>query len=97
MKKSIYLPEDGLQIVRHLREQINVESKLIGSLGKGKTSTKDIDILLIGCSNTPEFKEYLLALFKPTSVVDTDWGGWYFHGTAFGDIDFFFTDEDFDY
>ena len=71
--------------------------KLIGSLGKGAHESKhDIDIH-ITCKQTDRLKNDLKLILRPEKVENTDWGGWYFHGTPFGDVDVFFTTKNFDY
>ena len=44
-----------------------------------------------------ELKNKIFYLLNAESVENTDWGGWYFNNTDFGDVDIFYTTEDFDY
>lgn len=74
------------------------DARIIGSLGRGaETSEKDIDILLPNCSLTRELLDALDGLFECERAEMTDWGGIFLHNTLFGNLDFFFTTEDFDY
>lgn len=81
-----------------LRKLISKETRLIGSLGRGELlSDHDIDVLIPDRTNTHYMKDKLFDLLDATEVVDTDWGGFYFRDTYFGDVDVFFSTKDFDY
>lgn len=81
-----------------IQKEISDKAKLIGGFGKGKTtSMHDIDILIPFMKFDTELKNKLKNLLNAKSVTNTDWGGWYFTGTDFGDVDIFYTTKDFDY
>ena len=62
-----------------------------------KTSHHDIDILIPNKKFNSTLKNKLKKLLNTKSVENTDWGGWYFNDTDFGDIDIFHTTKDFEY
>jgi hypothetical protein len=87
---------DAEECLHRLRKEFR-NAELIGSLGKGATqSSHDIDILLRGVEPSEQLQWTLLEMLGASSVEDTDWGGWYFHDTVYGDIDIFFDDSEFD-
>ena len=92
-----YTEKDGLDLIYFLKKTGFPKAQLIGSLGKGKTSTHDIDVLLPKSKKTARLKKKLTFLLEPKKVSHTDWGGLYFHDSHFGDVDIFFTTKDFDY
>ena len=85
----IYSKKDGDDVVRFLQVEFKISSTLIGSLAKTGGSNHDIDILL-ECEKTKDLLCDLILKLSPHGVDETDWGGWYFSRTIFGDIDFFF-------
>lgn len=96
MKK--YTPRDGKIVEYFFRKNGFPTAKLIGSLGRGKNSNNDIDILLPYAKNTLQLRQKLIYLLEPKKdFVDTDWGGLFFYDTFFGNVDIFFTTKDFDY
>lgn len=97
-KSQRYTPKDGLALIYFLKKTGFPKAKLIGSLGRGKQSTHDIDILLPTNKKTAKLIKKLTFLLEPKDGVShTDWGGLYFHKSHFGDVDVFFTTKDFDY
>jgi len=97
-------------LIHLLNKTVSDKATLIGSFGKGaETSEHDIDVLIPDRKKTSRFKTALILLLEPkpstrsdgtfaeNGVTDTDWGGWYFHNTFYGDVDIFFTTKDFDY
>lgn len=72
---------------------------LIGSLGKGAdTSEHDIDILIPHYKKSKILKQKLEKILKPKGKIElTDWGGYYFNDTIYGNVDIFFSIQDFDY
>lgn len=93
-----YTPEKGADLVYLFQKTGFPDAKLIGSLGRGKESNNDIDILLPGRRKTVSLVNKLKFILEPKGkVVPTDWGGLYFYNTHFGNVDIFFTTKDFDY
>ncbi len=91
------LKRDAECLVHFLQKTIYGKIKLIGSFGKNKKSSKhDIDILLSGKKKTVRLRNHIKNLLDAKKVEDTDWGGWYFHDTFYGDVDIFFTTKNFD-
>ncbi len=77
-----------------LNPNYKVDAVLIGSFAEGKESDHDIDILLPAwMKKTNRLKFHLKCVLNAGKVEDTDWGGWFFHDTEFGDVDIFFTKE----
>ena len=73
--------------------RLGIDVVLIGSVGAGRTSTHDIDILVLRPQSTPQTRKLLLAFFRPFSSCDiTDWRGYFIGGTRFGSVDVFFLD-----
>ena len=101
----IHTRKDAEFLLFFLQKTIDENAKLIGSFGKGKEESEhDIDILLPSPNGffrkrywTIDFANYMKELLNAKSFEKTDWGGWYFHNTFFGDIDIFFTEKEFDY
>jgi hypothetical protein len=91
-----YSKEHGNIVVSFLQKN-GFTAELIGSLAKIGFSDHDIDIHVMN-SGTREDREKLKELFITSEQVDeTDWGGMYFSGTQFGDVDIFFSLDGFDY
>ena len=98
LEQTLHTIEDANSVLELLRKNISVNAKLIGGFGKGKlTSKHDIDILIPDKKFTDDLKNKILNLLNAESVENTDWGGWYFNNTDFGDVDIFYTEDDFDY
>lgn len=88
----------GLSLIRHLRENGFLNAELIGSVGKGRSSDHDIDVLLKDYENTSLILSKLCVIFSDNSrYVSTDWGGFFFYDTKWGNIDLFFSTDQFDY
>ena len=80
-----------------LRKTVSEDASLIGSFGRGaETSEHDIDVLVPGARRTVRLRNKITHLLDADRVTDTDWGGWYFHDTFYGDVDVFFSTKDFD-
>lgn len=98
MRTPPYTIRDASDVVLFLRQNnLWANAKIIGSIGRGKTSQHDIDILLNGAQYSEKFRKELCEKLGAKRWVRTDWGGIFLYGTFFGDIDIFFTDKDFDY
>lgn len=96
--EKLHTIDDANKALSLLQKNISKNASLIGGFGKGKvTSEHDIDILIPDIEFNDELKEQIFKLLNAESVEDTDWGGWYFNNTDYGDVDVFYTDEDFDY
>lgn len=106
----IHTIKDAEALIFFLKKTGFPEVKLIGSFAKGETeSIHDIDILLEGYKLNPSLEDQLIYLLEPQpceradgtfadkGITYTDWGGLYLHNTFFGNIDIFFSIEDFDY
>lgn len=88
--------EDATTVLNLIQDNISSSAELIGGFGKGKTtSMHDIDILIPNKDIT--IKNDLMRLLNAESVEGTDWGGLYYNNTPYGDVDIFFTTEEFDY
>lgn len=98
LNERLHSKEDAESALKVIHKNISKAAILIGGFGKGKTSSEhDIDILIPDKKFTVDLRDRLLKLLNAESVEDTDWGGWYFNSTDFGDVDIFYTTEDFDY
>ncbi len=85
----------------HYGESVE-EAKLIGSLAKKGYSNNDIDIYIPrifpkGGVSEKQFIEDLKIKLEAKSVIETDWGGYYFKDTHYGDVDIFFDISKFDF
>jgi hypothetical protein len=88
--------EDAKTVLNLIRNNISNQATLIGGFGKGKTtSMHDIDILIP--DKDISIENDVMKLLNAESVEGTDWGGLYFNNTPYGDVDIFFTTEEFDY
>lgn len=97
-ENRIHTLDDAKQVLNILHKNVSINSSLIGGFGKGKLASKhDIDVLIPDKEFNDELKSKIFKLLNAESVEDTDWGGWYFNNTDFGDVDIFYTTEDFDY
>ena len=91
---------EGPETQRRLFEQIQVglanlgiDVVLIGSVGSGRVSAHDIDILVLRPASTPQTRRLILAFFQPFASYDiTDWRGYFIWGTRFGTVEVFFLD-----
>lgn len=101
--KSIHTRQEALSLIGLLKQHLpQNDYKLIGSLSKDKLiSMNDVDVHIILGENSSKnifLKKLLEKLLEPESIENTDWGGWYFHKTKeFGNVDFFFDIDKFDY
>jgi hypothetical protein len=88
--------EDAKTVLELIQDNISNLAELIGGFGKGETtSMHDIDILIP--NKDISIKDKLMQLLSAESVENTDWGGLYYNNTPYGDVDIFFTTEEFDY
>ncbi len=95
-EERLHTLEDAKFVLNLIRDKISNQATLIGGFGKGKTtSMHDIDILIP--NKDISIKNNLMQLLNAESVESTDWGGLYYNNTPYGDVDIFFTTEDFDY
>ncbi len=98
MKKKIHNKKNAKLVLDIIQKYVSKKSILIGSFGRNiKLSKHDIDILIPNQKFDIVLKRKLTKLFTPSSIENTDWGGWYLNDTIFGDIDIFPSIEDFDY
>jgi hypothetical protein len=58
---------------------------------------KTYSVSIVTLGNWDMFGKVVMKLLEAKSYEKTDWGGYYFHDTFFGDIDIFFSTKDFDY
>jgi predicted nucleotidyltransferase len=97
LNERTHTKDDAETVLNIIHKNISTEASLIGGFGKGKeTSEHDIDILIPNTEFNNELKDKLFNILNAESVEDTDWGGWYFNNTDFGDVDIFYTTKDFD-
>ena len=98
--------KDAKYCLWYIRKYICKDAKLIGSFGKGALeSQKDIDIYLPNFfpkginsgMRATKLREKIRMLTESESVEVTDWGGWFYHSTVFGNVDIFFDINQFDY
>ena len=95
---KIHTKEEADFLLNLFKLIISDKAELIGSFGKGaKKSKHDIDILLPDIRKTNKLKEKISTILCSEEIEDTDWGGWYFKNTFFGDVDIFFNTKGFDY
>lgn len=98
INEKLHTKKDADSALDIIQKNISKEATLIGGFGKGKkTSKHDIDILIPNRKFTSKLKNKLKDLLNAKSVEDTDWGGWYFNNSDYGDVDIFYTTKDFDY
>lgn len=97
-ENRVHTLDDAKVVLDILQKNVSNNSSLIGGFGKGNlTSNHDIDVLIPDMEFNDELKSKIFNLLNAQSVEDTDWGGWYFNNTDYGDVDIFYTTEDFDY
>jgi hypothetical protein len=95
--ERLHTRKDAEYCIWYIKKKISSKAVLIGSFGKGsESSMNDIDIYIEIDKNDIN-KQVLLELLDAKSVDDTDWGGWFFHGTIFGNVDIFFDISEFNY
>lgn len=95
---KVHTKKDAEYCLWYIRKHIFPRAKLIGSLGKGaEVSLNDIDIYVPKSNRTNKNKKIFTGLLDAKEVVDTDWGGWFFYDTPFGNVDIFFDITEFDY
>lgn len=98
VNEKLHTLKDANTVLEIFQQNISNKSTLLGGFSKGKeTSDHDIDILVPDLEFNEELKLKIFKLLNAKSVEDTDWGGWYFNDTDYGDVDVFYTTEDFDY
>lgn len=100
MAKKIHTKKDAEYCLWYFKKHIYANCELIGSFGKGTDqSLNDIDIYfnMNGKKPIEKYKTKFAKMLNATSVDDTDWGGWFFHNTVFGNVDVFFDITEFDY
>jgi hypothetical protein len=96
-KDKLHTIKQAKSLLSALHVFVSPDAKLIGSFGKGeKTSMHDIDVYL-PLHKTSELKQKLIVLLKSDKAEDTDWDGWYFSDTLYGNVDVFFSTDKFDY
>lgn len=81
--------EDAQELVKYL-ELNGIRSKIIGSLKYKESSEHDIDIVIISPLADLDLRLRLEEMIAHTRLVPTDWGGLFFYGTEFGNVDIFF-------
>lgn len=85
--------QHDFELIQAELARLGIDVVLIGSVGAGKASTHDIDILVLRPPSTPQMRKLLLTYFQPFSSYDiTDWRGYFIRGTRFGSVDVFFLD-----
>lgn len=95
-EEKLHTLEDANKALNLIKSKISNQASLIGGFGKGKKSSMhDIDILIP--DKDVSIENELMELLDAESVEGTDWGGLYYNNTPYGDVDIFFTTEDFDY
>ena len=100
MEERLHTKKDAEYCLWYICKHIYPKARLIGSFGKGaETSMKDIDIHIMMDKKKPtdRDKRIFTKMLDAKSVEETDWGGWFFHDTAFGNVDIFFDVSEFDY
>lgn len=102
----LHTEKDAQYCLWYIRKYICEDAKIVGSFSKGaKQSMKDIDIYLPNFfpkgiavwMRAIKLRNKISFLLEAESVEVTDWGGWFFHNTAFGNVDIFFDVNNFDY
>ena len=106
MEEKIHTRKDAEYCLWYIKKYVCKDAKLIGGFGKGaEQSKKDIDIFLPNFFPQGVCKEMRAAklrsrisfLLDAERVETTDWGGWFYHNTIFGNVDIFFNIDDLDY
>ena len=112
MENKLHTKKDAEYCLWYFKKYICAEAKLIGAFGKGaEQSQKDIDIYLPNFfppawhdSNSDgtkmrawKLKEKIKNLLDAREVETTDWNGWFYYDTVFGNVDVFFDITEFDY
>lgn len=112
MEKKLHTKKDAEYCLWCIKKYICADAKLIGSFGKGaEQSEKDIDIYLPNffppawhdskAEGTKmrawKTREKIKHLIEAEKVEITDWGGWFYTNSIFGNVDIFFDITQFDY
>jgi hypothetical protein len=98
LAEKLHTLQDAEDVLSLLHFHVSKNASLIGGFGKGKlTSKNDIDILIPDVKFDQEFKQKITKLLNAESVENTDWHGFFFNNTDYGNIDMFYTTEDFDH
>lgn len=106
MAEYNHTKKDAAYCLWYFRKHICSKAELIGSFGKGVLeSKKDIDIYLPNFfpkgiavkMRAEKLRTKIRLLIDAESVEITDWGGWFFHDSIFGNVDVFFDTSNFDY
>lgn len=106
MAEKLHTKKDAEYCLWYIRRNICKDAKLIGAFGKGaEESKKDIDIYLPNFfpkgiavwMRAIKLRNKISFLLEAESVEVTDWGGWFFHNTVFGNVDVFFDITEFDH
>ncbi len=95
----IYTISKAKKVEDWFRKEIAKSVVLIGSHSKGRSSKHDIDIYLSKVNVSPIIGRIIGKKLKCSSFEKTDWGGYFYHDTIFGEIDVFFKGQtkNFDY
>lgn len=97
VKKQKHTKFTANLLMAYMHTYVSGYAELIGSFGKGADeSDNDIDVYL-PIEKNDTIKEMMAKQLMAKEVEDTDWGGWFFHDTLFGNVDVFFSIEDFDH
>lgn len=107
MEKIPHTEKDAIYCLWYFRKHIWKNAVLIGGFGKGKKkSDHDIDIYLPGMLNRKtetansmlriKTGKKISLLLDAKKYESTDWGGWFFYNTVFGNVDVFFDISEFD-
>ncbi len=95
MTQEFHTPATLAKILQGLSE-LAINAVPIGSVASGYSSRHDIDILVLDTSDK-RVRDSLKQFFEPfSSLSHTDWGGYLFRNTRFGNVDIFFLDILFD-
>lgn len=106
MDNKLHTKKDAEYCVWYFKKHVCSGATLVGSFGKNKTeSNHDIDIYLPnmlkkGFDNGMrkiKYRDKIKGLIDAKSVEATDWGGYFFHDSKFGNVDVFFDISKFDY
>lgn len=90
-EQFLHTPAMGAGLISALIAAGFREPQIIGSVAAGVRSLHDLDVLLPHDSMTPETLVRLTDTLCPKDgYVETDWPGWFFHGTVYGEVDVFF-------
>lgn len=65
---------------------------IVGSVWMDGEGKKDIDFILCSVKSSESLRRKMRGILQPKYTSTTDWKGWFFYGTKWGDLDFFFED-----